>query len=310
MLRHFLVGFVQDGLRAGILDDAGLEIVRGQDSGDSTEIVVGMNMSCDPCFLLHVEERFRIGVAAVRKHCYKEIGGQALAGVRVRNPSGLTGPVHLEVLTGLVLQVHGRFRFVNIVGVVLVELRGLVGELTVLAAPFTILHPQQAERDAALLHFLVDPLVVRHTVPLPHRCGRVQLTGHFLRAKVLHRIPREAVFFSLVQCRDDGAPGAATALGDARFVETQTMKSDDLFVVGHRVFLLLLDYIFRCNSIIQGVSDRRRECMISAVKLSDLCGHSVRRRAAYSQRQICSSHIFWYLSKVKFPLPDFQCTDH
>lgn len=71
MLCHFLVGFVQDGLRAGILDD-------------STEIVVGMNMSCDPCFLLHVEERFRIGVAAVRKHCYKEIGGQALAGARVR----------------------------------------------------------------------------------------------------------------------------------------------------------------------------------------------------------------------------------
>ena len=260
-----------------------------------------------PATTLHYQD---IGVAAVRKHCYKEIGGQALAGVRVRNPSGLTGPVHLEVLTGLVLQVHGRFRFVNIVGVVLVELRGLVGELTVLAAPFAILHPQQAERDAALLHFLVDPLVVRHTVPLPHRCGRVQLTGHFLRAKVLHRIPREAVFFSLVQCRDDGAPGAATALGDARFVETQTMKSDDLFVVGHRVFLLLLDYIFRCNSIIQGVSDRRRECMISAIKLSDLCGQSVRRRAAYSQRQICSSHIFWYLSKVKFPLPDFQCTDH
>lgn len=127
----------------------------------------------------------------------------------------------------------------------------------------------------------MDPLVVRHTVLLPHRCGRVQLTGHFLRAKVLHRISREAAFFSLVQCRDDGAPGAATALGDARFVETQTMKSDDLFVVGHRVFLLLLDYIFRCNSIIQGVSDRRRECMISAVKLSDLCGQSVRRRAAY-----------------------------
>ena len=63
------------------------------------------------------------------------------------------------------------------------------------------------------------------------------------------------------------------------------MKSDDLFVVGHRVFLLLLDYIFRCNSIIQGVSDRRRECMISAVKLSDLCGQSVRRRAAYSTLQ-------------------------
>ena len=43
-----------------------------------------------------------------------------------------------RALTGLVLQVHGRFRFVNIVGVVLVELRGLVGELTVLAAPFAI----------------------------------------------------------------------------------------------------------------------------------------------------------------------------
>ena len=132
----------------------------------------------------------------------------------------------------------------------------------------------------------MDPLVVRHTVPLPHRCGRVQLTGHFLRAKVLHRIPREAVFFSLVQCRDDGAPGAATALGDARFVETQTMKSDDLFVV---------------DSIIQGVSDRRRECMISAVKLSDLCGQSVRRRAAYSARAICNiNHVFKMNSSVFF----------
>ena len=58
-----------------------------------------------PATTLHYQD---IGVAAVRKHCYKEIGGQALAGVRVRNPSGLTGPVHLEVLTGLVLQVHSR----------------------------------------------------------------------------------------------------------------------------------------------------------------------------------------------------------
>ena len=95
----------------------------------------------------------------------------------------------------------------------------------------------------------MDPLVVRHTVLLPHRCGRVQLTDHFLRAKVLHRIPREAAFFSLVQCRDDGAPGAATALGDARFVETQTMKSDVLFVVGHstracKLCLLLCDFQF------------------------------------------------------------------
>lgn len=121
-------------------------------------------MSCDPCFLLHVEERFRIGVAAVWQHRYKQVGIQPLPSVRVHQSCSLPGPVHLEVLTGLVLQVHGRFRFVNIVGVVLVELRGLVGELTVLAAPFAILHPQQAERDAALLHFLVDPLVVRHTV--------------------------------------------------------------------------------------------------------------------------------------------------
>lgn len=87
---------------------------------------------------------------------------------------------------GNILDILHAGLYICIAGVVLVELRGLVGELTVLAAPFAILHPQQAERDAALLHFLVDPLVVRHTVLLPHRCGRVQLTGHFLRAKVLH----------------------------------------------------------------------------------------------------------------------------
>ena len=62
------------------------------------------------------------------------------------------------------LQMHGCFRFVNIVCVILVELRRLVRQLTILPALLTVLYPEQAQRNAALLHLTMYPLIIRHLV--------------------------------------------------------------------------------------------------------------------------------------------------
>lgn len=59
---------------------------------------------------------------------------------------------------------HGGFRFVDIVRVILIELGGFVGQFAVLMALVAVFHPQQAQGDAVLLHLTVHPLVVRHLV--------------------------------------------------------------------------------------------------------------------------------------------------
>ena len=44
VLRHFLVGFVEHSLCTRVLDNTGLEVVRGEDAGDAAEIPVGVDM--------------------------------------------------------------------------------------------------------------------------------------------------------------------------------------------------------------------------------------------------------------------------
>ena len=121
-------------------------------------------MTGDPGLLLHVQEGLCVGVAAVWQHRYKQVGVQPLPGVCVHQSCRLARPVHLHGLAGLVLQVHGGFRFVDIVRIILVELGGFVGQLSVLTALLAVFHPQQAQGNAVLLHLLVYPLIVRHLV--------------------------------------------------------------------------------------------------------------------------------------------------
>lgn len=164
VLRHLLVGLVEHCFRSGILHHTGLEVIRREDAGDAAEIPIGVDMTGDPCLLLHVQKGLCVCVAAVWQHRYKQVGIQPLPSVRVHQSCRLPRPVHLHGLTGLVLQVHGGFRFVDIVRVILIELGGFVGQLAVLMALLTVFHPQQAQGDADLLHLTVYPLVVRHLV--------------------------------------------------------------------------------------------------------------------------------------------------
>ena len=144
-----------------------IRVVRRKDAGDAAKIPVGVDMACDPGLPLHVRKGLCVGVAAIEQHCYKQVGIQPRTGVRVHQCRCLASPVHLHGLAGLVLQVHGSFGLVDIVCVVLVELGGFVGQLSVLTALLAVFHPQQTQGDAALLHLTVYPLVVRHLVNRP-----------------------------------------------------------------------------------------------------------------------------------------------
>lgn len=89
MLCHLLIGLGQDSFRTGILDDTGLEVVRCEAPGNAAKIIVCMDVSSDPCFLLHVQKGLCIGITAVRQHGYKEIRRKTLTGVRIHDPGCL-----------------------------------------------------------------------------------------------------------------------------------------------------------------------------------------------------------------------------
>lgn len=142
ILGHLLACFVNDGLTARVLYCTGLEVIR-----------------CE-----NVQKHLCILVSAVWKNGDKQICIQTLAGICTYNPCCLPGPVYLHGFSGPVLQTHGCFCLVNTVRIILVELGGFIRKLAVLPALLTILHPQQTQCDATVLHLTVYPLIVRHFI--------------------------------------------------------------------------------------------------------------------------------------------------
>lgn len=149
-------------------------------------------MGSDPGVLLRVQKSFRISITRVRKNSDKQIRVQLLSGVGIHEMCRLTGPVHLRGLAGLMFQTHGSFGFLDEVGVVLVELCGLIQQLTVCAALLAVFHPRQTQCYTALLHFLMDVLVVRHLVLLSHGSGSIQPPVHLCLAQGTNILPGDS----------------------------------------------------------------------------------------------------------------------
>ena len=164
MCCHLLVGLINYGFIFGVLDNTGFEIIRHQEPGNTSKILIGMDMGVDPRLLLHTQKTLGIRITAVRQHSDKQIHRNDLAGIRVDDTAGLPGPVYLHGVARLVIHMHGSLGFVDIVSIMLVELGGLIRQFTTGAALRIVLLPQQAQCNTAFLHLLVDVLVVRHLV--------------------------------------------------------------------------------------------------------------------------------------------------
>ena len=160
MLSKLLIRFVENDLVLAVLLHTGFQVVALDDPSDAAKVFVGIHMGSSPRLLIHGEKGFHIAVAAARQGSHKHIGRDDLAGVRVDDSGGITCPVHLYNLTGLVIQVNGGVRLGQIVGVILVELGGLVRDLSRRPALVAVFQPDQIQSNAATLEFLVNIGVV------------------------------------------------------------------------------------------------------------------------------------------------------
>ena len=88
---------------------------------------------------------FYVAVATVGQGCHEHIGRDNFTGVCVNNSGSIAGPVHLHNLAGLVVQVHGGVYLCQIVRIVLVELGGLVWNLTRRPTLVAVFQPQQIQ---------------------------------------------------------------------------------------------------------------------------------------------------------------------
>ena len=103
ILRHLLVGSVQDGLIPGILCNAGLEIVRDQQPCHTSEVIVGMDMTGYPVLQPHIVASLSIGEAAAGQDGNEQIRLADLSGDRTMDVQRITDPVNLHGVTGLML---------------------------------------------------------------------------------------------------------------------------------------------------------------------------------------------------------------
>lgn len=147
-------------------------------------------MGSSPALLVHGEEGLHIAVPAVRQGRNEHIGRDDFAGIRANDGSGITCPVHLHNFSWLVVQVHRGIGLVEIVAVVLIELRRLVRNFAGRFALVAVFQPQQIQRHTAFLHFLVHIGVIRHLVRrFARSAGKQQIrqlpVGHFVRQRPL-----------------------------------------------------------------------------------------------------------------------------
>ena len=201
MLSQLLVGFVQNHLIFSVLFHTGFQVVTLNHPRDAAKIPVGVDMGCSPALLVHGEEGLYITVATVRQGRNEHISRDDFAGICVNDGSSITRPVHLHDLSGLVVQMHRGIGLVEIVAIILVELRGLVRNFAGRFALVAVFQPQQIQRHTAFLHFPVHIGVIRHLVyRLAWSAGKQQIcqlpVGHFIRQRPL----QAAVACTLQRC--------------------------------------------------------------------------------------------------------------
>lgn len=214
MCGHLQIGLINYGFIFGVLDNTSFGIIRYQESGNTSKVLIGMDMGIDPGFLFHIQETFRICIAAVRQHGNKQIHRDNFTGIRVDDTAGLPGSVYLHSVAGFVIHMHSGLGFVDIVGIMLVELGGLIRQFTADTALRKVLLPQQIQCNTAFLHLLVDVLVVRHLVCAAAGCLGIEFCGNFLLGHVASLWPAKPGALCLLQGPGDRVAPTFAALCD------------------------------------------------------------------------------------------------
>jgi hypothetical protein len=163
MLRQFPVGAVDLGCIPVIgVVYSGLEVVRYQHNRRAAEVLEHIDVDMDPVLHIHPQATFRIGVHTEGQNANKQVDGNCFSGVPVHDVQFISGPVHLNPVTGLSGDVHGGTLLLGKLLEMEAELgihEGLFAQLTALLA---VLHPEELEGHAVTGQLFGYLLEVRH----------------------------------------------------------------------------------------------------------------------------------------------------
>ena len=158
VFRHFLVGTVEDQLRAGVLNDRNLCSVRRKGPGDAFKVAVRMDVRLDPAGGFHVRKCLCLAVHTAREAGDKDICGDRLPGDAVSNSQGAAGPVHFHEFAGFPADPQCCLFGRGISMVLFIELGVLIGDCPGSFVFRAVICPQEREGHVGLRKFIINSI--------------------------------------------------------------------------------------------------------------------------------------------------------
>lgn len=146
-------------------------------------------------------ENIEIATAA-RQRSNKEVCFVFLTSDRIKVRNRAACPINLHGFAWLVCRAHRSLRNMSSAAVLVAELRTHEWLFTVCVGSFTVLLPEQRERDTLLGQFAVDVLVVDDCIgnSAPALFAVEQLIQHLVRHIIIER-PCDVQFSCAIKCR-------------------------------------------------------------------------------------------------------------
>ena len=116
VIRKLLVRAVYDWILVfSVAEDPNLQIIRGQDPGDTAEELIHSDMRIDPVLLFHGTACLRIAVHAERQRRYKTDKPCCCSQRSYHKGAARSRPNRPSVVTRFMLDMHGKLIFRNII---------------------------------------------------------------------------------------------------------------------------------------------------------------------------------------------------
>lgn len=190
-------------------------------------------MDVDPVLHIHTQASFCVSIHTEGQNTDKQIHWNCFTGIPVHDVQFVSGPVHLNPVTGLSGNVHGGTLPLCELLEVEAELGIHEGLFAQLAALLAVLHPEQLECHTAASQFLGYLLKVRH----PAQGNLLLLLWEQQPFQICIRIhiqrPSEIGCAGPQQDSSNGISGTPTALCNAPLTDPLTVKPEDLMIFGH-----------------------------------------------------------------------------
>ena len=119
-----------------------------------------MNMAVQPVFCFHIVAGFCIDVTAAREHRHEQISRTLCASNRVIYLDSISGPVHLDCISRLMLNAHGCLGNASPSAVFVTELCTHVRRAAAFITFAAVFFPKKRQRNAGLCKLTVDVRII------------------------------------------------------------------------------------------------------------------------------------------------------